>query len=120
MAGIVAAIENTVQSVKQIHWAWTSSSGGAADDTTTAVFDGDIIGFGTVPSGSAAPTAAYDIAITDSNGLDVLFGQGIDRSATANEYVAGSLLGAVSESKLTLAVTSAGDTKEGVVVLWIR
>ena len=119
MAGTVVATENTIPSVKQIHWAWTSSAGGAADDTTTAVFDGDIIGLATDPD-ATAPTADYDVAVTDSNGLDVLMGQGTDRSATAIEYVSGTSLGAVSNSTLTLAVTAAGNAKAGVVVLWIR
>lgn len=118
--GTVTITEIVHTSVKKITWAWTSTAGGAAGDVTTAIFDGDLIGLATIPDGTAAPTDNYDIEIQDSAGLDVLLGQGANRDTANTEYVAGSSLGAVAGSKLTLAVTNAGDSKKGTVVLWVR
>ena len=121
MAGTVTITEKLFPSVKKLTFTWTScSSGGDATGTTTNRLDGDIIGFGTVPDGTAAPSADYDITIADSDSLDVLFGAGIDRSATATEYVTRTSLGAVSDSKLTFTVENAGNSKKGVAVLYIR
>lgn len=119
--GTVTTTEEIYTSVKQITWEWTSTAGGLAGDTSTAYFDGEVVGFITDPDAVAAPTASYDIVITDAAGYDVLAGQGANRSASATEYVtAKENLGAVCNSRLTLAVTNAGDTKKGKVILQIR
>ena len=116
----VTATENTTQSVKQVYFAWTSDSSGDATGTTTNTFDGDLIGFATDPDGTAAPTDNYDVTLTDANGFDLLMGNGANRDTADIEYVAGTSLGAVSGSKLTITVANAGDTKKGVAVVWIR
>lgn len=116
----VAKTEVTFSSAKEVVFTWTSSGGGAADATTTAAFDGKLVGFATIPSGSAAPTDNYDVAIVDSRGHDVLMGAGANRDTANTEYVAEASLAAVAASKLTLHVTNAGDSKAGTVVVWIR
>lgn len=118
--GTVTVTEITHTSVKKIAWAWTATAGGAAGDSTTAAFDGDLIGLATIPDGVAAPTDNYDIVITDADSHDVLLGAGANRDTATTEYVAGSSLGAVSGSRLTLAVTNAGSGGKGVTILWIR
>jgi hypothetical protein len=122
---VVTTTEIDWTSVKLLQFTW--QSGDAADDdagaaaaTSTAVFSGDIIGLATVPDAVSAPTADYDVVITDSRGLDVLLGAGADRHTSNTEYVAGTSLGAVVESTLTLGVTNAGNVKKGDVYLWIR
>jgi hypothetical protein len=122
---VVTTTEIVHTTVKLMHFDW--QSGDAADDdagaaaaTSTAVFNGDIIGLATVPDAVAAPTDDYDVAITDSRGLDVLMGAGADRDTANTEYVVGSSLGAVVESTLTLGVTNAGNVKKGNVYVWIR
>ena len=119
-AGTVTVSENTVQSVKKITWSWTAA-GGAADQATTAAFDGDLIGFATIP-GTAGdqPDDNYDVTITDADGLDVLLGQGANRDETNTEYVARASIGAVSGSVLTVNVSNAGTTNKGTVILWLR
>lgn len=53
--------------------------------------------------------------------VDVLKGLGADLGNAANTYKADSDgLGAVVESKLTLAVTNAGNAKGGKTILFIR
>lgn len=121
MAGTVTTTEETFGSVKKVKFAWTSSAGGAADATTAATFSGKLLGFATVPAAAgSAPTANYDVAITDDDGIDVLLGAGANRHTANTEYVAGASLGAIATDRLTLAVTNAGDTKGGTVVLFIQ
>lgn len=119
MAGTVTKTETKLGTMKKVKFAWVSSAGGAADATTDEVYDGKIVQLVTVPS-ATAPTTLYDIAVTDSDSIDVLAGTGADRSATDTEYVAEASLGAVANSKLTLAITNAGAAKEGTVYLFIR
>ena len=118
MAGTVTITEITHTSAKKITFAWLSASG-AADATTTNAFDGKIVGLTTDP-GSAAPEDNYDVAITDADGHDVLLGAGANRDTSNTEHVVGASLSAVAGSKLTLAITNAGDAKDGVVILWVR
>ncbi len=121
MAGTVTATETVHGSVKKIAFAWTSSAGGAADGTSTNAFDGKIVGLATIPSGGGtAPTDDYDVAIADADGHDVLVGAGANRDTANTEYKDGSVLGAVAGSKLTLAVTNAGNAKQGTVIVWVR
>lgn len=110
------------RSVKKIKWAWTSHTDGTVSGvgTTTGIFDGKLITLVTDPDGVAAPSDDYDIVINDADGLDVLVGAGADRDTANTELVAEASLGAVSASTLELVIANAGDTKKGVVWLFIR
>ena len=119
MAGTVVTTEQTLGSVKLVKFAWTSSAGGAADATTSKVFDGDVALLATDP-GATAPADNYDVVVNDANGIDVLAGGGADRDTANTEFVQGTSLGMVANSKLTLAVTNAGNAKEGTVYVYIR
>ncbi len=120
--------------VKKVTLAWVS------DDTTGAVTGttGKVVGYllraVTVPSGTVAPTANYDVAITDEYGANVLAGcldSLQNRSASATEEVHLNLsddgasplrLGAYPPvcGPLTVAVTNAGNAKAGTLVLYYR
>ena len=112
---------------------WTS------DDTTGAVsgtckkVTGTLVK-GVTDPGATAPTDNYDIAITDSEGLDVL-GNCVDNLAdrdTANTeevYFLVSNLAATDPAgnlhpvvcdPLTISVTNAGNSKQGQVILYYR
>jgi hypothetical protein len=114
--------EVTHAGVKKITCAWTSDSAtGAVSGTTTNPYDGKLIGMTTIPGAAgAAPSADYDVAITDSGGHDVLLGAGANRHTANTEHVAEASLGAVAGSPLTVAVTAAGNSKQGTVVLYIK
>lgn len=121
MAGTVTKTEKVHAGVKKFTFAWTSSSGGAADATTAHAVTGKIVGLTTVPAGGGdQPTDDYDVQIKDDDGHDVLLGAGTDRDNTATEHVASASLAAVADSKLTLAVTGAGSTKKGTVILYVE
>lgn len=122
MAGTVTKNETRHTSVKKIEFDWTSSSGGAADSTSTHYYDGLIERVVQIPdSGGTQPTVSYDVVVNDDDGTDILHGLGAN---LANDAVtlksSADGLGVVSESKLTLAVTNAGDTKGGKTIIYLR
>lgn len=117
--GTVVITEETFGTIKKIKFAWTSTAGGAASDTTVNTYSGKILGLATDP-GSPSPSVDYDITVTDEDGMDVLMGGGADRHTTNTEYVLSTSLGAVANDKLTINVTAAGDSKKGIAYLYIR
>lgn len=71
-----------------IIWTCTADSATAAFTTTTSTYNlyGYITRVVTNP-GATAPTANYDLTITDSDGIDLVGGALMNRSATASEEV---------------------------------
>jgi hypothetical protein len=110
--------------------AWTSDSEtgaveAATSDEITAWLEGKwIMSAKTVPgTGNEAPTAAYDITITDEDGFSI-FGTDLnDRSATDTEealpYVAGTKAPRLITGALTTSVSAAGNSKTGKIILTI-
>ena len=102
---------------------WTTDSSGdlTATDTGYAI-EGFLMLVETDPSGTAAPTADYDITLKDANGLDVMGGALSDRSATATEATMPLLNGNYTmlpiPSTLSMDVTSAGNSKSGVIRIY--
>lgn len=119
MPGTVTVTEKIHGSVKKIRWSWLSDGSGNADKITTLPHDGVVIGLQTNP-GAAAPTDNYDITITDDDGDDILGGAGQNRDTVDTETVMSSGICGVAASKLTLNVSNAGASKDGVVILWYR
>lgn len=117
----VTKTEIVETSCKKIIWEWTCTDAGVVTSATTAPFDGKAIGCTTIPgTGSDAPTAAYDVTITDAQGHDILLGAGADRSASATEHIVEANMSGVAGSILTLNIANAGDANKGTVILWIR
>ncbi|MAH46914.1 hypothetical protein CMI37_13875 [Candidatus Pacearchaeota archaeon] len=114
-------------SVKKIKWDWQSASDGSVSASvgeTTDQYDGEILAVMTDPDAAGdAPTDNYDIVINDEDSIDVLVGRGANRDTANSEYVHNinnNPLLPVSKSKLTLVISNAGDTKKGLVYLFIR
>ena len=111
---------NGFPGLKKIAWTWLSTDAGVVTGSkTTNKYTGDIVRLVTDP-GVTAPTAAYDITILDDDGVDVLIGAGADRSATLTEQVNASSLGYIYDTCLSLEILHAGDSKIGVVYLYIK
>ena len=114
--------------LKKVKWAWTtdSSNGAIVDSTTgtevnktTAKYSGIIFSFITDPD-ATAPTDNYDVTILDDDGYDVLRGAGADRDTSTTEYLAASSInGCVLDSQLRLNIANAGNSKKGLVILYI-
>jgi hypothetical protein len=117
-AGTVTVVENQATHIKRIKWTWVSTAGGAADLVTTLSYTGQIVALVTDP-GTAAPTDNWDLTITDQDGVDVLNALGANRDTANTEQVVTGM-GVVVGQSLTLNVTNAGDSKEGVVYLYLK
>ena len=124
MAESVTIVEekfgNALEPLQKIAFTWVSAADGTATGQTTKPYTGEIIRLVTVPSGTAAPTADYDVAVNDEDTTDVLMGAGTDRHTSNTEQVLASSLGCVANDKLTLEITNAGNAKGGTVYLYIR
>lgn len=125
MAAAITLTEQTTGTVKKIVWEWTSNASGDVTDapsgeTTVYAYSGKVEALVTDPDGTSAPTDDYDITILDEDGYDVLAGAGANRDTANTETVLASSLGIVANSKLTLTVANAGDTKAGIVTLYLR
>jgi hypothetical protein len=117
--GTVTVTEITVGGIRKVSFAWTSTAGGAAGETTRYRYTGNILKVVTVPgTAGAAPSADYDITLKDSDLVDVANGQLVNRHTSNTEWVLTSL-GAIVHSKLTLGVTNAGNAKSGVCHVYI-
>ena len=114
--------------IRKLTATWTSDDAAGTASGTTKKITGRLIRGVTDPSATAAPTDDYDIAITDENSFNVLTNC-IDDLAdrdTANTEEVYFLVsdGAVGVQhpavcdKLTIAVSAAGNSKEGVLVLY--
>jgi hypothetical protein len=109
---------------------WTSDGSGDAVITTDYAVSGVITRVVFIPSSTAAPTADYDITLTDPHGVDVLAGLGANLSDTdtlstcpGTPLTDGTTVSVVPmfvDGILTLTVSNAGDTKAGTVVVFVR
>lgn len=133
MAAQVVTITETsasypeLQKVRKVKWAWTTDgvNGAIVDATaagqankTTYKYTGEIYRLITDPTDG--PTADYDVTILDDDGYDVLMGAGANRHTTTTEQVLWSSLGICLDSQLRLNIGTAGNTKSGVVILYIK
>lgn len=107
---------------------WTSDGTEAADATAYFPYGVYIAKVVTNPDDSAAPTDDYDITLTDVDGYDVMGGTLADRDETNSESVVPRVLndgtneifgGALVIGSLTLNVSNAGASKEGVVRVYV-
>lgn len=124
MAETVTCTEETHGTVKKVAWDWLSAADGSvgavAGATSTKAYNGALLRAVFVPdSGGTQPTDNYDVEVLDEDGYDVLAGQGANLSNAATTTVVASL-GAIANDKAKLSITNAGDSKGGVVYLYIR
>ena len=108
-------------------FSWTSDATGDVISTTSTTITDQIAGkyvvMAVTSPDTTAPTASYDITITDANNADIMGGKLADRSATLSEQVSpyiGALYGKRPVSgALTLNVSNAGDAKSGTGILYL-
>ncbi len=113
--------EDISWSVRKITWSWISNATGEVDAQTTAYFSGAPLGFIAEPAGGvSAPSADYDISITDENEYDLLQSSGVDMSAATSVYIFDATLTPISNDRLTLHIRAAGNANSGTVVLYLR
>jgi len=109
-----------------IRYKWTSTSTGNVILSTTDYLAGRVGRFVTNP-GATAPSANYDITITDDDGVDILNGAGANRHTSNTETVFPIATGSIATTGyvaitfagiLTFNVTNAGDSKIGEAALY--
>ena len=120
----------TIGSVHTITADWVSDSAtGAVSGTTRAIY-GDLLKGVTNP-GTAAPTADYDITLSDAEGANILgncFDDLIDRHTSNTETVdfflgdgaVGVGVRPVVAGTITIAVAAAGNSKTGRLIIYYR
>lgn len=134
MAGSsMSFLYHEVGTIRKIVADWVSDDTTGAVTGTTKKISGELIKAVTDP-GATAPSDDYDVAITDEEGVNVL-GNCVDNLAdrdTANTeevYFLVSNLAATDPGgnihpvvcdKLTIAVTNAGNSKAGQLILYYR
>ena len=114
-------VETRLGSVKKVKCTWTSNATGDASGSTTHGYSGQFLGLITVP-GTAGnqPSDNYDLTVTDSDGVDLLMGGGLNRSNATTQFIKQADMAGVASDKLTFTIAGAGDTKKGAVYLLLR
>ena len=115
--------EETFGSVKKVTFAWAtnSSSSGGVTKATTGAYNGALERLVTIPgAGALAPTASYDITVSDQDSTDTLMAAGANRHTANTEQVNTASLGIVANDTLTINVTNAGSSNGGTAILYIR
>jgi len=109
--------------ITQFEETWTSDADGDATVTLADYKGYEIVAVQTVPgeNGDRAtdcPTAAYDVTCIDAFGFDWFYSEGIDRSASVAEAFCKD--GKIPFPNVaTLTIENAGDTKQGLVNIWV-
>ncbi len=82
---VTVTYTNVNEEVSTITWAWTAQSdNGAVTSTACTSFKGWVF-MATTDPGSPAPQAAYDITLSDSDGVDIFNAELTNRSASDSE-----------------------------------
>lgn len=110
--------------IKRFDFDWISDGSGDVELAINSKMNGFILALITDPSGSAVPTALYDITIEDDKAVDILGGVGADRSATAVESVAvpldSGLPRPISTDSFTFKIANAGVSKAGLAQIFMK
>ena len=116
-----------VTNLSTLTFTWTSDATGDVTSTTSTTISNQIAGKYVVMAATSpdttAPTASYDITVTDANNVDIMGGVLANRSATSTEQ-ATPYIGALYGNRpvagaLKLNVSNAGDAKSGTVILYL-
>lgn len=115
MAGTVTITKNIIRNNNErieeylFDWVADAADGSVPNTQTTKAVTG-WVAMGETDPGSTAPTADYDIAVNDENGVDIFGAELNNRSASATEQAIPKIGNAYGErfvnSKLTMALTN--------------
>lgn len=129
MAGTVAITYSRQRGIGKVVWTWTSDASGNVSGTDTESLAGEILRVVTNP-GATAPSDDYDLTITDADGVDLLVGVGANRDTANSEQTVPIIetlvaanphgSGVFFDGPLSLAISNAGNAKQGVVTLYYR
>ena len=110
-------------SLYELNFNWTSDASGDSVATSDWSINGYICKVITNP-GPTAPTADYDITLTNEDGVDVVHGVLADRHTTTSEEIIpvpgdnATVYGcSIAIGRITLNVSNAGNAKNGKVTV---
>ena len=127
MAESMTTTKQTHKSVRRYQYDWVSAAGGTVTQTLDHI-NGMLVAVQFIPDGAAAPTNLYDVVITDQSGEDVLQGEGANLLTATSAWLVPVLQNTIAgvgtalvplDGPLSLAITNAGNTKEGIIILWV-
>ena len=126
MASTITKTESNVtpgkaRELRLVKLAWLAHTDGVVTGEATSYrYNGKIVQVVFVPdTGGTAPDDQHDATLTDTNSIDLLYGQGANLSGTQTVVIQ-SNLGYVVNSTLTLAVTGAGSANGGTAYVYIQ
>lgn len=127
MAGTITKSYSKTRSIEKIVADWVSDTSGNATGNFLRK-SGEIVRVGFAPSTDSAPTNNYDIEINDTEGFDVLNGCGANLSSSVKaqyfpamvDHLVGYSIPVAFDGILSVAVSNAGNAKQGKIVLHIR
>lgn len=110
--------------IYRINWVADDADGSVPSVESDSDIFGFIVRVVTNP-GATAPTADYDVTLTDEDGVDVLGGEGVDRSASVSEHIISKLGSSYGpcyvNSKLTLNLSNNSvNSAVGEVVIYVE
>lgn len=112
--------EELVGMIKKCKLEWESDSTADVEFTSVEYYNGMIKGLYTIPgTGGSAPSDNYDVVANDKDGIDILNGQGANRSATLTQRVFSSL-GLIANSQITFVISNAGEDNSGTIIVYIE
>lgn len=120
-----------LRAMRRVTVTWTSDdTTGAVSGTSTEEFFGLFWGIATDPdTGAPAPSDNYDVCVTDSSGRELLGGtagasstdgNGMNRDTANTEFAQASPYPIPIHSTLTLTLTNCGNSKSGVIYIWVE
>jgi hypothetical protein len=103
-------------------FAWTAHTDGTVSGHATAVKRGHLVMAKVVPgTGGDVPSASYGVTLVDTDGVDVMGGQGASQSASVGHfYPYDPQIFFDGSETLDLVVSAAGSGKKGTVHLWVK
>lgn len=121
MAGGTLNTEITHRTVKFIKFTFVGNVTSTETGRTTNYYDGKLLHVITSPNAAKVPTANWDLTIKDTNGIDVMAGNGLNRSSGSTQHKLSSTMGAVAGSRLRFIIANTGGTTGGgSVYVYIR
>lgn len=100
--------------------AWVSDASGVVSLSVVEVKRGRLIQIKYVPdAGGTQPSDLYDMTLPDTNGVDVLAGDGANLSNANSKITAPTAPILLEAGNLTPTIASAGNAKGGTLILFV-
>lgn len=121
VVGTLVVTETDQGTVTLYKFAWTSSTGGAVSGNPFAVRKGRLMEVKFVPgTAGVQPSNSYGVTLIDTDGVDLLNGEGAGLSnAASSRLIWDPLVYNDGVQHLDLVVSAAGNAKSGTVYLWV-